>query len=227
MTTLEQEQKRAVPDRRSATAVLAAAGIAGPIVYSVVALVQSLLREDHSLLADPIAKLAIGSGAWVQHVNFVVLGILMIAYAIGLHRGLRPARWGVIGPAFLVLAGMGQVWAGLADPSRAPFLMTFLGAGIGLIVISRRMARDPRWQSLAAYALITGIAMLVALPAGVLLGIPPDATPRPWSGLASWVLAAVWFIGTVVLALRLLRVSRNADGDEAGIVRSGTTTRRQ
>jgi len=46
------------------------------------------------------------------------------------------------------------------------FIMTFLGGGIGLIVMSRRMARDPRWRSLATYALLSGIAMLVLIVVG-------------------------------------------------------------
>jgi hypothetical membrane protein len=43
------------------------------------------------------------------------------------------------------------------------FIMTFLGGGIGLIVMSRRMACDPRWKSLSTYALLSGTAMLVLI----------------------------------------------------------------
>jgi len=42
------------PECRSVIAALAAAGIAGPIMFAEVALVQSLLRPEHSLVADPI-----------------------------------------------------------------------------------------------------------------------------------------------------------------------------
>jgi len=71
-------------------------------------------------MADPIAKLAAGPNGWVQHVNFIVLGVLMIAFAIGLHQGVRPARWGLVALVFLVLGGLGQVWAGLVDPFPPP-----------------------------------------------------------------------------------------------------------
>ena len=206
----EGEEALPPPLRPRAVAVLAVAGIIGPPFYAGAALVQSLIRTDHSLMADPIARLAAGPNGWVQHVNFIVLGVLMIAFAIGLHQGVRPARWGLVALVFLVLGGLGQVWAGLVDPFPPPFVLTFLGAGIGLIAMSRRMTHDPRWRSLANYALITGIALLVAVPAGVLLGIPPGSTPRPFSGLASWVLAGIWFVGTVVLALRLRRISTSS-----------------
>ena len=39
--------------------------------------------------------------------------------------------------------------------------MTFLGAEIGLIVMSRRMAGDSRWRCLSTYAVATGTAVLL------------------------------------------------------------------
>jgi hypothetical protein len=67
------------------------------------------------------------------------------------------------------------------------------------------MAADPRWRSLATYALATGIALLVMFVAfGVLVG-PDDAPLHPWAGLAQRVVLAVWFSCTIVLALRLRR----------------------
>jgi len=104
--------------------------------------------------------------------------------------------------------------------------MSFLGAGIGLIVTSRRLATDPRWRSVAAYALTTGIALVILFFAFGGLAESPGAPLHPWMGLFQWVMVAVWFSCTIVLALRLLRVSRDSDGNEARIARSDTTTKR-
>ena len=223
---MEVRQVRADHDleRRSTIAALAAAGIAGPIIFTVVALMQSLLRQDHSLVAHPISALAAGSSGWVQNVNFLLFGLLMIAYGVGLHLGVRPSRAGVVGVVFLVLSGIGLMWGGLFPATDAAgtydedrllhipgFIMTFLGGGIGLIVMSRRMARDPRWQSVATYALATGIAMLVLILVGGGLVRPPGAPLHAWLGLFQWVLLAVWFPCTIILALRLLRLARAAD----------------
>ena len=218
---MEVRQVRADHDleRRSVITALAAAGIAGPIIFTV-----SLLRQDHSFVAHPISALAAGSSGWVQNVNFLLFGLLMIAYGVGLHLGVRPSRAGVVGVVFLVLSGVGLMWGGLFpatdgmgafDEDRVlhipGFIMTFLGGGIGLIVMSRRMARDSRWRSLATYALVTGIAMLVLILVGGGLVRPPGAALHAWFGLFQWVLLAVWLPCTVFLALRLLRLARAAD----------------
>jgi hypothetical membrane protein len=211
-------------ERRSVISVLAIAGIAGPLVFAVVALVQSVLRSDHNLVALPISALAAGPSGWVQNVNFLLFGLLMIAYAVGLHLGVRPSRWGVVGFALLVLSGIGIMWGGVFPATDAMgafdenrvlhipgFIMTFFGGGIGLIVMSRRMAHDPRWKSLATYTLATGMAMLVLILAGGGLVRAPGAALHAFFGLFQWVLLAVWFPCIVVVALRLLRVARAAD----------------
>jgi hypothetical protein len=72
-------------------AALAVAGILGPILFAVVAVVHSLPRSDHSLVALPISALAAGPSGWVQDVNFLLVGLL-IAYAIGIHLGVRSGR---------------------------------------------------------------------------------------------------------------------------------------
>jgi hypothetical membrane protein len=211
-------------ERRSVIAALATAGIAGPIIFAVVALVHSLLRPDHSLVTHPVSALAAGPSGWLQNANFLLFGVLMIAYAIGLHLGVRPTKWGVVGVTFLVLSGVGLMWGGVFPATDATgafdgdrllhvpgFIMTFLGGGIGLIVMSRRMARDSRWKSLATYALVTGMAMLVLILVGGGLVRPPGAPLHAWFGLFQWVLLAVWLPCTIVLALRLLRVARAAD----------------
>jgi hypothetical protein len=59
--------------RRSVIAVLAAAGITGPIIFAVVAL--CVLRPDHNFLEHPISALAAGPSGWVQDMNLLVFGV--------------------------------------------------------------------------------------------------------------------------------------------------------
>ncbi len=205
---------------RAPVGALAVAGIAGPSVFATVALLQGLLRSGHSLGALPISALAAGPNGWVQDVNFIVFGLSMIAFAAGLHLGVRPARGGALGPALLMLSGMGLVGAGVfpaTDASGAfsqhqvghsvASVVTFVATGAGLIVVSRRMKSDPRWQSVAALALATGIAVLILFLSFAALARTPGAPLHPWMGAFQWVLVATWFACTIVLAFRLRRVA--------------------
>ena len=49
-----------VPERRPLITALAAAGIAGPVIFAVVALALGLLRPGYSFVADPVVKLVTG-----------------------------------------------------------------------------------------------------------------------------------------------------------------------
>jgi Protein of unknown function (DUF998) len=215
-----------VSERRSAIAVGALAGIVGPILFTITFFVQGLFRlEEYDPVAEVVSALEAGPGGWVQQANFVVFGLLTIAFAVGLHLGLRPTRWGAIGPSLLVLSGMALVWAAAfplrEDAAGATYdpglhivggMTFFLSSALGLIVVSRRLAADPRFRHLGGYALaagITGVALFVLMGAFV---VPEDAPLHAWAGLAQRiVIVVVLFPCTVVVALRLLRVTRADD----------------
>jgi Protein of unknown function (DUF998) len=60
-------------------------------------------------MAERVSALEAGPGGWVQQANFVVFGLLTIAFAVGLHWRMRPTRAGVVGPALLGWTGVGLV----------------------------------------------------------------------------------------------------------------------
>lgn len=206
--------------RRAAIGVLGAAGVIGPILFTGTFIVQGLLRPTYSHVAEPVSALAAGPNGWVQDLNFLVFGPLMVAYAVGLNLGLRPSRAGLIGPGLLLVSGLGLVLVGIfpARDASGAFsvgpghmvgaFMSFLGAGAGLVVISRRMARDPMWAGLAGYALASGIAITILFLGTGALAVADDAPLHPWAGLMQRATLAVWFACTIVFALRLMRLSR-------------------
>jgi len=129
--------------RRPVAGLLAAAGILGPILFTMAFIVQAFFRPGYSHVAEPVSALTAGPTGWVQQVNFIVFGPLMLAFAVGLHLAMRATRWGMVGPALLVLSGIGLVLAGVfpARDATGAFsvgpehlvaaLTTFLGAGPG------------------------------------------------------------------------------------------------
>jgi len=204
------------------TRTLAAAGIVGPVLFTVGFLVLGFFRRgEYDPIAKQISDLEAGPSGWVQQVNFVVFGLLLVAFAVGLQRGVRPTRAGVVGPAILGCNGVGLVLAGIFplredaaglvyDPTGVHTVngtIFFLSIGIALVVVSPRLRGDPRWRGLATYTLVTGIALLVLFVAVGALTRPADAPLHDWLGLLQRLVLAVWFPCIVVLALRLRRVA--------------------
>ncbi len=91
--------------------------LAGPF-YLVVSLAQALTRDGFDLRRHEWSLLANGPGGWVQVLNLVATGLMVVAAAVGFRRALgtgRAARWA---PRLLAVYGFGLVAAGAfrADP---------------------------------------------------------------------------------------------------------------
>ena len=91
--------------------------IAGPL-FVVAFLVEGATRAHYDPLRHPVSSLALGDRGWTQSANFVVTGLLVLAFAIGLQRARRSLgdpTWGksLVGANALGLLGAG-VFA--ADP---------------------------------------------------------------------------------------------------------------
>jgi hypothetical membrane protein len=223
---LEQSQSQVIDhleDRPAPRLIWQAwAGIVGPALFTATYMAQELFRRDeYSPVAEPVSALEAGPNGWIQEVNFAVFGVLTLAFALGLHRGIRPSRAGSAGPALLFVSGIGLLLAatfplredavGVTYDPGGHFVagvMFFLSSAVGLIALSRRLASDPRWRSIATY---TRVAGLVAVAGFVVLGVlamPDDAPLHDWAGLAQRVvILAVLFPTRIVLSLKLLKVA--------------------
>jgi len=168
----------------------------------------------------PISALSAWPWGWLQNLNFFVFGLLMIAFAVDLHRGMRSYRRGIIGPVLLVLSGIGVLIAGAFPWQRvggefivpaghlAGAALTFLGAGTGLIAISRRMTSDRRWRSVASYVLASGVTIVALFLLIMGFARTEDAPLHPWVGLLQRLILAAWFPCIILLGLRLWHVGR-------------------
>lgn len=180
------------------------AGFLGPLLFVVVAVTLGVQHPGYSFVTSPVVALVEGPNGWVQSANLVLLGTSVIAFAIGLHFAVRRSRFGAAGPLLLGAGGIGPVWAGLTAPMPVHFAVTFVGAGLGFVLLSRRLAHDPRWRGVSSYALATGVAILVVLPIHSLLALPEGGPLHEWWGLLNWTALVLWLAGLVVLASRQL-----------------------
>jgi hypothetical membrane protein len=203
-------------------AIGAAAGIIGPLLFTVGFIVQGLFRSgEYDPIAETVSALEAGPNGWIQQLNFVVFGVLMMIFGVGLSKVLRTRRrwtafavvlWWAVG---LLMAGLfplrenadGQTYdpTGLHQPNGAVF---FLSTWAGLAILSWCLRSDPRWRNLVPYTMITSAALAVLFAVLAVLAIPDSAPLHPWAGLLQRLVLAVWFPCLVVLGVRLRRVAR-------------------
>lgn len=205
----------------------ARAGIVGPVLFTATYMAQEFFRRDeYSPISEPVSALEAGPNGWVQQANFVVFGLLTIAFTVGLHRGVRPSRGGVVGPALMFVSGIGLLLAAIfplrEDAAGVTYdpgghfvagVMFFATSAAALIVLSRRLAHDPRWRGIAMYVRAAGVLALVSFVLMGALVMPDDAALHDWAGLAQRaVILVVLFPARVVLGLRLLKVASRDSG---------------
>ena len=198
----------------------ALAGIAGPVVFTVGFLVQEQFRRgEYDPVAEVVSALEAGDHGWVQQANFVVLGLLTVGFAIGLHRAIAPSRAGFVGPVAMFVSGMAAVLAAIFplredalgatyDPGGHQFAGTvfFASSAIALIALSRRCAADPAMRSLARWLLAAGALSALSFPVMGILVIPDDAPLHQWAGLAQrFIVLGLLFPARIALALQLLK----------------------
>jgi Protein of unknown function (DUF998) len=89
--------------------------IAGPL-FVLVFLIEGAMTPDYDPLRHPVSSLALGRFGWTQTLSFIVVGLLTLAFAVGLVR-LRGARQKV-GGTLVGIWGVGLIGAGafLTDP---------------------------------------------------------------------------------------------------------------
>ncbi|WP_151774159.1 DUF998 domain-containing protein [Streptomyces abyssomicinicus] len=109
--------------------------VAGPVFLAVGA-AQGLAREGFDFGRNALSQLALGEAGWIQTVNFLLAGALLVAGAVGLRRVLGgggggswgPVLVGVFGASFWVAAAF-PADAGAGFPAGAPDATVMSGHG--------------------------------------------------------------------------------------------------
>lgn len=167
--------------------LLLGGAVSGPLFVAVV-LLQMALRDGFDVRRHPISLLSLGEGGWVQVVNFVLAGVLVLGFALAARQLLagQPARrWGPIllagygvgliaGGVFVADPGLGfppgapagipatLTWHGTLHAVAPPLAFTALVAATA--VFARQYAAQGR-PVRAAYSALSGMtALLLALP---------------------------------------------------------------
>lgn len=103
--------------RPMARLALVGGAAAGPL-FLAAGIVQGLARDGFDFTRNAISQLALGEAGWIQTVNFLLTGALLVAGAVGLRRALSGGAGGTWGPVLVGVFGA-SFWAAALFPADA------------------------------------------------------------------------------------------------------------
>ncbi|MCK2217168.1 DUF998 domain-containing protein [Actinomadura sp. ATCC 31491] len=203
---------------------LLACGPAAGTLFVGAFLVQGALRAGYDPLRHPVSSLALGPHGWVQSANFVVAGLLTLAFTAGLARALRGSRslpvlvgiWG----AMLVAAGVFTTDPVSGYPPGTPDLLphysglaaelhdlvslpAFVALPVACAVFAVRCARAGE-RAWAVYSAVSAVVFAVAFGLATAAFAQAPALVA-YGGLFQRVAVVTGWAWLALLGVRLLR----------------------
>jgi hypothetical membrane protein len=204
--------------------LLACGAVSGPL-FVVVFLVEGVTRARYDPLRHPVSSLALGDWGWLQTANFIVAGLLTLAFAVGLGRALGSEKGSTRGPLLVGVWAVGLLGAGIfptdpvsgyppGTPDRLSgyswhgafhdlfSLVAFVALAVACFVFGRRFAvRGERgW---ATYSAVTGVVFVVTFILSS-AGFGQTEVLVNFAGLLQRVAVTVGFGWLTLLAVHLL-----------------------
>lgn len=219
--TISEASLRATTGRDDRlTRALLACGMVGPLLFILVFLVEEATRPGYSIVRNFVSSLALGPGGWAQVANFLVCGVLTLAFVVGLRRVISSGPASLFGVGFLGIYAVALITAGMfsTDPGQGyppgiptpahpsghgiihalAGLVVFVSLSLAIFIFTRRFAVREGWSGWTVYSALSGLATLGFFIASV--------APTPGlSGILQRVAIIVGWVWIALLAARLLR----------------------
>jgi hypothetical protein len=167
--------------QRFSTRFFLALGVIGPLLFTVVVLIEGATRPDYSPWLLAVSQLSLGPQGWVNTVTIFVFGLFLVGFALGLKRALRAGQSSVWGPRLTLLCGLLMIVlaifpvnSGLGYPPGVPpsyslhglihlsAATIFFGCLSALcFVVGRRFVSAAHWAGWVVYSQLTGVVVVV------------------------------------------------------------------
>jgi hypothetical protein len=201
--------------------------VVGPILFIVVFLIEGATRPGYSSWRNFVSQLSTGETGWVQVVNFLVFGTLLLAFALGLRQSLKGARGAVGAPVLFALVGIAILMAGvfttdpaLGYPPGEPEVQTTRGIIHGLaglatftvlpaaaFVMAWHFGAQPRSRIWVIYSIGVGLVIVVFFVLGIVASdMDQSGTwPNAPTGIFQRIAIIAGFTWISMVALHLIR----------------------
>lgn len=181
-------------EHRQVSRVLLAGGVAGPLLFIVVFLVEDFTRPGYDPWRLFVSQLSTGPGGWVQIASFIVCALLILGFAVALWLWLPLGRGSRVGPALLIVFSVGLLVAGVfsTDPAMGyppgtpergvpqtlhgtihgfTALVVFISLAAACFVMARWFAGRPGWTGWRAYSITTGVLVALGFVGSILSSV--------------------------------------------------------
>jgi hypothetical protein len=192
----------------------------GPVLFVVIAVVITVLEWDflhrlgwHLVQDSSVpypSSTAMGPYGLLQTVNFIQLGLSVIAIAIGLWRSVQPRPR--VGAGFVFLTGVAIVLAMFTTDGTTnqpttwhgwihslAFLLHLFASLLGAVALAIQLRKNAQWRGIAQASIAVPVVIIATLFLGGAVKQAGGLT-----GIISLLILTAWY---ELLALRLLSVT--------------------
>jgi hypothetical membrane protein len=209
-STLDSNQKR--------QKIFALCGIIAPILFTVLVIIESLLRPGYSQIFNDVSDLGLGPYSLIQNISFMVFGILSIGFAMGVGANL-PNRTGKAVKWLVIVFGLCIILAGvtlLSAPADVTYAKDVVSHGLVSAVafllimvamfltwLSLRGSDKGIWGRYRMFSLVCGLLSILTL---VILSYTQFSS---YHGASERLFIAVWMIWIEGTGLKLYSLSNS------------------
>ncbi|HTD97880.1 MAG TPA: DUF998 domain-containing protein [Mucilaginibacter sp.] len=192
-------------------------GFSGGILFSIINFSFGAITPHYDMMRQPINELELIRHGWIQSANFVVLGLFVCAYALGLRKELVSGFGATLIPLSQLFLAAGFILTGLfihQPMNNIAGAISFMAMLSSFLLFAIRFARDARWKGWAAYTVLSAVLIIAAI---ALFGYTQQRD-APYAAMFERLVILVRMVWALVFLLRLL------NGRRLGPVKQGATS---
>jgi len=191
-------------------------GILGPVFYFIVIAVVGYLHPNYSHMSQSMSELGSIGASYAVIINtlgFPLLGLFMIAFSIGIDRGIERNRASKVGPALVTLSGLALIMTGIFRCDPGCIDVTWVGTthsvfatiaavsfSIAPIFVAVRQWSDSRWRR---YTLFSWLVAIITLSLSMFYSLDIFES---YVGLLQRISMGLPLLWMEIISIRLLRI---------------------
>lgn len=188
-------------------------GICAPILFTILVIIESIIRPGYSQTYNFVSDLGVGPYAIIQNINFFIFGILSIGFALGLREALPSGKYLKYSVWLIIIFALGIIGAGIFPEnymSQVPHNIVSATAFVAIIAAQLLIwkglkgADDSTWGRYRTFSLITGLLSIILV---IVLKIAMVEFIM-FQGAVQKIFIAVWLIWVEISALKLYSLKK-------------------